>query len=97
MQCSTALSSYQATRFVTRVKGGLIGLVYQETMKARTVDPGETTAIALMGTDVERIGYKFLQIHEIWASIIEIGVSIWLLEQQVFLACLAPVIVILST
>jgi ATP-binding cassette, subfamily C (CFTR/MRP), member 1 len=95
--CSTALSSYQATRFVTRVKGGLIGLVYQETMKARTVDLGETTAIALMGTDVERIGYNFLQIHEIWASVIEIGVAIWLLEQQVFLACLAPVVVILST
>lgn len=50
-----------------------------------------------MGTDVERIGYNFLQIHEIWASFIEIGVVIWLLEQQVFLACPAPVVVILST
>jgi len=96
MQCSTALSSYQATRFVTRVKGGLIGLVYQKTMKTRTVDLQETTAVALMGTDVERIAYNFLQFHEIWASIIEIGVAIWLLEQQVFLACLAPVVVILS-
>lgn len=96
VQCSTALSSYQTTRFITRVKGGLIGLVYQETMKARTVDLGETTAIALMGTDIERIGHNFLQLHEIWASIIEIGVAIWLLERQVFLACLAPVAVILS-
>ncbi|KAK2883394.1 hypothetical protein FQN49_000034 [Arthroderma sp. PD_2] len=93
--CSTALSSYQSTRFITRVKGGLIGLVYQETIKARKVDLGETTAIALIGTDVERIGYSFLQIHEIWASVIEIGVAIWLLEQQVFLACLAPVVVII--
>lgn len=96
-KCSTALSSYQTTRFITRVKGGLIGLVYQETMKARAVGLGGTTAIALMGTDVERIGHNFLQIHEIWASIIEIGVAIWLLEQQVFLACLAPVAVILGT
>ncbi|KAM0255269.1 hypothetical protein ACHAQJ_005924 [Trichoderma viride] len=48
-----------------------------------------------MGTDVERIGFNFLQIHEMWASVIEIGVAIWLLEQQVFLACLAPVVVIL--
>ncbi|KAK9416311.1 putative ABC transporter [Seiridium unicorne] len=93
--CSTALSSYQTTRFVTRLKGGLIGLVYQETIRARTVDLGETTAIALMGTDVERIGQNFQMIHEIWASLIEIGVAIWLLEQQVFLACLAPVVVII--
>jgi ABC-type siderophore export system fused ATPase/permease subunit len=65
-------------------------------MRARTVDLGEITAVALMGTDVERIGFNFLYIHEIWASIIEIGVAIWLLEQQVFLACLAPVVVILG-
>ena len=97
MQCSTALSSYQATRFVTRVKGGLIGLVYQETMKARTVDLGQTTAIALMGTDVERIGHNLGQIHEIWASVLEVTVAIWLLERQVFLACLAPVVVIFRT
>lgn len=50
-----------------------------------------------MGTDVERIGHSFLQIHEIWASVLEIGVAIWLLERQVSLACLAPVVVILST
>lgn len=66
-------------------------------MRTRTVDLGETTPVALMGTDVERIGHNFQKIHEIWASIIEIGVAIWLLEQQVFLACLAPVTVILST
>ena len=66
-------------------------------MKARTADLRETTAIALMGTDIERIGFNFLQIHELWASVIEIGVAIWPLERQVFLACLAPVIVIFST
>lgn len=66
-------------------------------MKARAVDLGETTAVALIGTDVERIGQNFLSIHELWASIIEIGIATWLLKQQVFLACLAPVVVILST
>jgi ATP-binding cassette subfamily C (CFTR/MRP) protein 1 len=96
MKCSRALASYQSARFVARVKGGLIGLIYQETMKARTADLGETTAIALMGTDIERIGSNFLRIHDLWASVIEIGVAIWLLEQQVSSACLAPVVVILG-
>ncbi|ETS75107.1 hypothetical protein PFICI_13591 [Pestalotiopsis fici W106-1] len=93
--CTTGLSSYQTTRFITRVKGGLIGLIYQETMKARTVDLGPNTAVALMGTDVERIGQNLQSIHEMWASIIEVGVATWLLEQQIFLACLAPVAVII--
>lgn len=93
---STALTSYQSARFVARVKGGLIGLVYQKTLEVRAAELGEITAIALMGTDVERIGFNFLQIHDLWASVIEIGVAVWLLEQQVFIACLAPVLVILG-
>ncbi|KAI1328223.1 ABC transporter [Xylariaceae sp. FL0255] len=92
--CSTALSSYQTTRFVTRVKGGLIGFVYQQTMEIRTADAGEITAIALMGTDIERIGQNFQSIHEIWASVIEIGLAILLLERQVSFASLAPMAVI---
>ncbi|KAH8195528.1 hypothetical protein TruAng_010313 [Truncatella angustata] len=92
---STGLASYQTTRFTTRLSSGLIGLVYRETMRARTVDLGETTAIALMGTDVERISQNFIMIHEVWAAVIEVGVAIFLLEQQIFIACLAPIAVII--
>ncbi|OAA38788.1 ABC transporter [Cordyceps fumosorosea ARSEF 2679] len=94
--CSNSLTSYQTLRFVTRIKGGLTALVYQHTIITRAVDLGPTTAIALMGTDIERIGFNLLQIHEIWASIVEIAVAIWLLERQVSIACLAPVVVILA-
>ncbi|KAI0015927.1 hypothetical protein F4780DRAFT_33728 [Xylariomycetidae sp. FL0641] len=91
---STAIFSYQTTRFVARLKGGLIGLIYEKRLSTRAVDLGETTAVALMGTDVERIGQNLQSIHDVWASVIEIGVAIWLLERQVILACLAPVAVI---
>jgi ATP-binding cassette subfamily C (CFTR/MRP) protein 1 len=78
------------------MKGGLIALIYQETMKARTVDLGDITAVALMGTDVERIGQSLIPIHDAWASVIEIAVAIWLLEREVFVACVAPVVIIVS-
>ncbi|KAH8682050.1 ABC transporter [Xylariales sp. PMI_506] len=92
---STAIHQYQLIRFITRMRGGLIGLVYQETMNARTVDVEEITAVALMGTDVERIGQSFMAIHESWGSVIEIAIAIWLLEEQVSIACLAPVAIVL--
>lgn len=90
------MTSYQSTRSVTRVKGGLLGLIYQATIDTKMIDHKQTTAISLMGTDVERIGLNLLQFHEIWASMIEIVVAVWLLERQVSLACFAPVIVILG-
>lgn len=65
-------------------------------MKSRTADLGETTAVALMGTDIERIAQHFQMIHEVYASLIEIAVAIWLLEEQVYLACLAPIFIIIG-
>lgn len=79
------------------MRGGLIGLVYQETMKARTADMGDITAVALMGTDVERIGTALQVVHELWGSLLDMVIAIWLLERQVSLACIAPVALILGT
>ena len=97
MKCSTVLTSYQSARLVARVKGGFIEFVYQKIMKARTIDLDEIIAIALMETNIERIDFNFLQIHELWIFVIEIDVIIWLLEQQIFLICLTSMIVIFNT
>lgn len=62
-------------------------------MHARAVDLGETTAITLMGTDVERIANGFREIHELWGCLIDIGIAVYLLERQVGVACLVPTVI----
>lgn len=62
----------------------------------RAVDTGEITAIALMGTDVERIGQGFLSVHDLWGSLVEIAVAVWLLQRQLSLAAIAPVVVVIG-
>lgn len=57
---------------------------------------GTDTAITLMGTDVERISTSLRDIHEIWASPIDIGLALWLLERQLAVSCLMPVILSLG-
>ncbi|KAK9772947.1 hypothetical protein SCAR479_10457 [Seiridium cardinale] len=94
MAVSTAVYQYQNFRFITRMRGALIGLIYQKTMELRSVDVGDVTAVALMGTDVERIGQSLLMAHEIWGSLLDIAVAIWLLERQLFIACVAPVLIV---
>ncbi|UKZ82921.1 hypothetical protein TrVFT333_010721 [Trichoderma virens FT-333] len=66
-----------------------------QTARARSVDLGEITAITLMGTDVERITVAFRYIHGIWACCIDIVIAIYLLERQVGVACVMPVVIIL--
>jgi hypothetical protein len=49
-----------------------------------------------MGTDVERIVETLRLMHEMWASIPEIAVAVWLLSRQVSYAALLPVFVCLG-
>lgn len=58
---------------------------------------GEITAITLMGTDVERIVHGMQLFHEVWGSLLDIAIASWLLGQQLFLACLAPIILVIGT
>jgi ATP-binding cassette subfamily C (CFTR/MRP) protein 1 len=62
----------------------------------RAVDTEEITAVALMSTDVERIFHGIQVSHEVWGSLLDIAVAGWLLGRQLFLACLAPVILVVG-
>jgi ATP-binding cassette, subfamily C (CFTR/MRP), member 1 len=57
---------------------------------------GEITGVTLMGTDVDRILVGLRSIHEVWASLLDMGVAIYLLERQLGLACLVPGLLTLS-
>ncbi|RYP12551.1 hypothetical protein DL765_007253 [Monosporascus sp. GIB2] len=93
MAASAALYGYMTFRFLIRLRGGLIALIYQQTVEARAVDLGSINGLTLMGTDVERIVLNFQTIHEVWASLVDIAIAIFLLQRQVFLACLVPGVV----
>lgn len=85
-----ALYWYQTFRFMIRLRAGLISLVYQQTVQARSIDLGDITGLTLMGTDVDRIVLGFRSIHEVWASLLEIILSVYLLSRQLYVACIMP-------
>jgi len=43
-----------------------------------------------MGTDVDRIVLAFRSIHEVWGSLLEMIIAIYLLERQLGVACIMP-------
>ncbi|RDH28017.1 ASST-domain-containing protein [Aspergillus welwitschiae] len=93
---STAFYSRQTYRFIISIRGSLLAAVYAQTLKRRSGEMGTDTAITLMGTDVERISTSLRDIHDIWASPIDIGLALWLLERQLAVSCLMPVILSLG-
>ena len=49
-----------------------------------------------MSTDVERIATGAEDVHQLWASPLEIGLGIWLLQRQLGFACVIPVVIALG-
>ncbi|KAI0158367.1 ABC transporter [Xylariaceae sp. FL1272] len=92
---SNAFYWYYQERFQSRVRALLIHAVYNKATTAPHVGAGDDAAITLMGTDVERVYSGTRQFHEFWASIVQIAIASWLLYEQLGLAFLAPLIVVL--
>ncbi|KAL3249338.1 hypothetical protein ABHI18_011650, partial [Aspergillus niger] len=94
---STAVYWRQTNRFNTKVRSGLIAMVFKQTSRLKASDIHDSAAITLMGTDVERIVQSQKTIHETWATILEVGIAIWLLERQLLIACVVPAIIAIGS
>lgn len=78
------------------VRCGLTAKIYHHTMVLTSTQLKDSAAVTLMGTDVERIAETLKFVHELWASIPEIGVAVWLLARQVSGASVVPLIICLG-
>ncbi|KAL4804621.1 putative multidrug resistance-associated protein [Aspergillus unguis] len=91
---STAIYYRQASRLATTVRSGLIAMIHEQTLALRsTAGLKSAEAVALMGTDTTRIMSSIRLLHEMWASLLSVGVAIWLLEIQVYVACVVPAVI----
>ncbi|KAJ5642801.1 hypothetical protein N7490_006801 [Penicillium lividum] len=86
----------QTFRLGTMVRAGLISSLYIKTTLLVEEEVKGNAVLTLMGTDVEQIVESLRSLHEIWVSIIEIGVALFLLQRQVYLACIVPAIISLA-
>lgn len=76
-------------------RGGLIGLIYAKLIRspAALAESGDSAAVTLIESDVERICETwYLLTSDLWACILQLGLSIWLLERQIGIICIVPVI-----
>lgn len=89
---SQALYWQHTYRFIVMVRGGLISMIFQKTMKINPTDKMRHDPMVLMGTDIEKIALSLRQVHEVWASLIEIAIALWLLERQMGAAFVAPAV-----
>ncbi|KAJ5096759.1 hypothetical protein N7456_007480 [Penicillium angulare] len=87
---TTAIYWRQTVRFLAALRAGLVAITYDQTLALQQEDLHDSAALTLMGTDIERTITSLQMIHEVWASILEVGIALWLLGRQLGVPCLIP-------
>lgn len=91
---STSIYWYFHERSLCKFRAALGGAVYLKTTEMRLGPSGDSAAVTLMSTDVERIRVGLLNLHEFWGNSVEVALASWLLERQLGAAVAAPLIVV---
>lgn len=79
-------------QFTTLLRGTLLSAVFQKTLSIHPTD-AHKTPMTLVNTDIEMACTGLEQLHEVYSSLLQVGIATWLLERQVGVASIAPLIV----
>ncbi|RAH74153.1 multidrug resistance-associated protein [Aspergillus aculeatinus CBS 121060] len=92
----TASYQHLGYRATTMLRGGLMALTYEHMMNLPLGTTDESSAMSLMGTDIEMLAEYFLStVCETWANVLQLGLATWLLQTQVGAVCIAPFVVVI--
>ncbi|KAL6786178.1 P-loop containing nucleoside triphosphate hydrolase protein [Trichoderma sp. SZMC 28012] len=86
-----AFHRYYHHRMRTMLRSILVTETFIAATRARIGTSDDNAALTLMSTDIERIRMGFRQLHDIWASVLQVALSAWMLYSRVGVVFVAPI------
>ena len=72
-------------------------MIYRRLLELEATSASGESSVTLMSTDIDSIASGVNDLHEIWASILELGVAIYLLYLEIGAACFVVAIPAVGT
>ncbi|KAJ6082006.1 hypothetical protein N7499_006880 [Penicillium canescens] len=91
---SYAAYEHKTFRVITMVRGSLVTMIFNKTLRLSTSAVSDAAAITLMSTDIERIGFGLIDMHEIYSNITEVALALWLLARLLNIATIASTVIV---
>lgn len=89
--------NYLSYRLMTAIRGQLISTIYSKMLTLPTADANGSSAMSLMGTDVQKIAETFHYIIvQAIPQFVEVVVAMYLLYLQLGAVCVAPLLITVS-
>ncbi|KAE8380421.1 P-loop containing nucleoside triphosphate hydrolase protein [Aspergillus bertholletiae] len=93
---STASYQHQIYRYITMIRGALLSLIYNQTLRLPASTLTDHAAATLISEDFDRIAAGIENADVVWASPIEVALAIYILYKEIGLACFAPVVIVVG-
>lgn len=77
------------------IHAALVGIIYTSTFDLATNSVQASSAVSLMGADVERVISTLRWVIGIFPDLIQVALAMWVLEERLGAICVAPVIIVL--
>lgn len=92
---STSLFYQLHFRVISMVRGCLVSALNAKMGHLdMTLMENASTSITLMSTDMQQINIGLQRFHDLWANIFQVAIASYLLEKQVGIACVFPVVIV---
>ncbi|RDW80787.1 p-loop containing nucleoside triphosphate hydrolase-12 [Coleophoma crateriformis] len=92
----STMSQHKTYRTIVAVRGSAVSLIYRHTLSLHSSSTSTSSSLTLINNDVERIGAGMKDLHEIWASLIEFALSLWLLEMRLGVSAVAAILLVIA-
>lgn len=86
MAITLSQHQHRTYRAITMLRGGLVSIIYRKATGLSLTDADPANSVTLMSADVERIVQGWSTITDMWANPLEIGLAIFLLQQELGVA-----------
>ncbi|KAJ5797953.1 uncharacterized protein N7503_007249 [Penicillium pulvis] len=93
----SCLYQHHNFRLTTKIRGAFVSLIFEKTLTLAFDENSDAAALTLMSNDIDNIAFGVQNMHEIWASPIETGIALFLLQRQVSWAAAVPAFVSVAT
>lgn len=80
---STAWYKHASFQLVTMWRGGLVSLIFKKTLELNPAAVKENAPVTLMTTDMDTIAQSGEVLHDMWGSLIDLPIGIYLLYRQI--------------
>ncbi|OAQ99680.1 hypothetical protein LLEC1_04113 [Akanthomyces lecanii] len=92
---STSFYWYYQFRMLAMARAMLVTEIYAQSTRLSIAKASDNAALTLMSTDWERINEGFQAVHDIWVSIVQVGLASWMLYRQLGFIFFVPLGIVL--